>query len=108
MQPLATLRELDVSFPIADYRPNYRENPLSYLGNLLGHEGEGSLLSRLKAEGLAEGLSAGSGIGWRGGALFSVNISLTEQGAADYERVLQVLFAYTDMLRERGPQGLAL
>lgn len=104
VQPLATLRELDVSFPIADYRPDYRENPLSYLGNLLGHEGEGSLLSRLKAEGLAEGLSAGSGIGWRGGALFSVNIALTEKGAADYNRVLQVLFAYTDMLRQEGPR----
>ncbi len=104
VQPLATLRELGVSFPIADYRPNYRENPLSYLGNLLGHEGEGSLLSRLKAEGLAEGLAAGSGIGWRGGALFSLNISLTEKGAADYSRVLQVLFSYTDMLRNEGPR----
>ena len=70
----------------------------------VGHEGEGSLLSRLKAEGLAEGLCAGRGLGWRGGALFSVSISLTEKGCSDYQRVLQLLFAYTDMLRKEGPQ----
>ena len=78
--------------------------PVAYLGNLVGHEGQGSLLSQLKAEGLAESLAAGSGLGWRGGALFSVSISLTEKGAANYDRVLQLLFAYTDMLREEGPR----
>ena len=56
MQPLATQQQLDVSFPVADYRDQYRVNPESYLGNLIGHEGAGSLLSQLKKEGLAEGL----------------------------------------------------
>lgn len=104
VQPLATQQQLDVSFPIPDFREQYRVNPQAYLGNLIGHEGEGSLLSRLKAEGLAEGLSAGSGLAWPGGALFSVSISLTEKGAADPERVLQLLFAYVDLLRTEGPQ----
>jgi secreted Zn-dependent insulinase-like peptidase len=104
VQPLATQQQLDVSFPIPDYRKQYRVNPESYLGNLVGHEGQGSLLSRLKAEGLAEGLSAGDGLSWQGGALFSVVISLTEKGAADPDRVLQLLFAYMDMLRAQGPQ----
>ncbi|TXS90164.1 peptidase M16 [Parahaliea aestuarii] len=104
IKPQATLRQLDVSFPVADYRSDYEVQPLSYLGNLVGHEGEGSVLSQLKAEGLAESLSAGSGLGWRGGALFSVNVNLTERGAAQHQRVLQILFAYLDMLREQGPQ----
>ncbi len=104
VKPQATLRALSINFPIADYRADYQVKPLSYLGNLVGHEGEGSLLSQLKAEGLAEGLSAGSGISWRGGALFSVNISLTEQGVANYQRVLQLLYAYMDMVRQQGPQ----
>jgi len=104
VQPLATLRQLQVSFPIADYRDLYSEKPVSYLGNLVGHEGQGSLLSQLKAEGLAESLSAGAGLGWRGGALFSVSISLTEKGADNYGRVLQLLYAYMDMLRDKGPR----
>ncbi|MFK7976837.1 MAG: insulinase family protein [Halioglobus sp.] len=103
VKPLATRRQLEVFFPIDDYRENYRENPLSFLGNLLGHEGNGSLLSQLKTEGLAEQLGAGPALGWRGGALFSVSIALTEKGVKDYERVLQLLFMYTDMLRREGP-----
>ncbi len=104
VQPQATRRLLDISFPVSDYRAEYHVQPLSYLGNLVGHEGEGSILSQLKAEGLAESLSAGSGLGWRGGALFSVNIVLTEKGVTEYQRVLQLLFAYLDMLRDEGPQ----
>lgn len=104
VQPLATQQQLDVSFPVPDYRNQYRVNPQSYLGNLIGHEGEGSLLSRLKAEGLAQGLAAGDGLAWSGGALFSVQVSLTEKGAANPDRVLQLLFAYAEMLRTEGPQ----
>jgi len=36
--------------------------------------------------------------------LFSISISLTEKGVSDYQRVLQLFFAYTDMLREEGAQ----
>lgn len=104
VKPQATLRQLDLSFPIPDYRQAYDAKPVSYLGNLVGHEGEGSLLSRLKAEGLAEGLSAGTGLSWSGGELFSVSISLTEKGVKDYQRVLQLFFTYADMLRKEGAQ----
>ncbi|MDX1734342.1 MAG: insulinase family protein [Halioglobus sp.] len=104
VRPLATLRELEVSFAAPDYRPRYRANPMAYVGNLVGHEGEGSLLSQLKAEGLAESLAAGSALAWRGGSLFSINIALTEKGAQQRERILQLLFAYLDMLREEGPR----
>lgn len=105
IQPQATLRQLQVSFPIPDYRALYRVKPVAFLGNLVGHEAGGSLLSRLKAEGLAESVAAGAGLGWRGGSLFSVSINLTEKGVAEYQRVLQLLFAYTDMLRGKGPQA---
>jgi secreted Zn-dependent insulinase-like peptidase len=104
IEPVGTQRQLQVGFPVPDYRDRYRANPLGYLGNLVGHEGEGSLLSRLKAEGLAESLGAGAGLAWRGGGLFSVNITLTEQGQQDPDRVLQLLFGYLDLLREKGPQ----
>jgi insulysin len=104
VKPQATLRNVSVAFPIADYRDNYHAKPISYLSNLVGHEGQGSLLSELKAEGLAEGLSAGAGLAWRGGALFSVNISLTAKGVDNYQTVLALLYSYLDMLREEGPK----
>jgi secreted Zn-dependent insulinase-like peptidase len=104
VEPRATRRTMQVSFPVGEYRQNYDVKPTAYVGNLVGHEGKGSLLSALKAEGLAEGLSAGSGLAWRGGSLFSVTVSLTEKGVAEYQRVLQLLFGYIDMLREKGAQ----
>jgi len=103
VRPQGTLRQLEVNFTIPDYRPVYDVKPMAYVSNLVGHEGEGSLLSALKREGLADGLSAGTGLSWRGGSVFSVSVALTERGVAQYERVLARLFAYLDLLRERGP-----
>lgn len=104
VEPTGTQQQLQVNFQIPDYRGVYRAKPMNYISNLVGHEGEGSLLSQLKSEGLAEGLSAGEGLSWRGGALFSVTVSLTDAGVQEYRRVLQLLFAYLKMLRDQGPQ----
>lgn len=104
VQPQATRRSLEVNFPISDYRDDYHSKPVDYVGHLIGHEGQGSLLSALKHEGLVESLAAGMGLSWGGGSLFSVSMSLTEKGEANYDRILQLLFAYTRLLREAGPQ----
>ena len=104
VKPLGTQRQLQVNFQIPEYRSRYRARPMAYVSNLVGHEGAGSLLSALKREGLADALSSGELLHWRGGALFSVNVSLTERGVAEHERVLQQVFAYLDMLRETGPR----
>lgn len=61
IKPEQELRELSISFPLPDLSEHYRTSPLNYIGNLIGHEGEGSLLSLLKALGWAESLSAGGG-----------------------------------------------
>ncbi len=104
IRPQATQRALDLAFPMPEYRLEYRSKPMSYLSNLFGHEGEGSLLSQLKAEGLAEGIAASPGIAWRGGSLFSVRIALSEKGSVQYDRVIQLFFAYADVIRRAGPQ----
>jgi secreted Zn-dependent insulinase-like peptidase len=105
IKPQGTARQLELNFQVPDDRPNYDAKPMAYISNLVGHEGEGSLLSLLKRESLADGLSSGTGLYWRGGALFSISIGLTEKGVANYERVLQQTFAYLEMLREEGPKG---
>lgn len=104
VQPQAVSRQLQVNFTLPEYRLEYTSKPMSYLGNLIGHEGEGSVLALLKREGLADGLGAGGGLDWRGGSMFSVSVSLTDKGVEQYERILQILFAYLNLLREEGPQ----
>lgn len=104
IKPQGTLRQLEVNFQIPDYRGDYTVKPMTYLSNLVGHEGEGSLLSLLKREGLADALSSGTGLSWRGGELMSLTVSLTEKGVAEYERVLQGVFAYLELLRSEDPR----
>jgi secreted Zn-dependent insulinase-like peptidase len=104
IRPEASQRQLELSFPMPNYSDRYRSKPLSYIGNLVGHEGEGSLLSLLKAEGLAEGLGAGSGIAYRGGSAFSISVSLTEAGLAQRDQVVAQVFDYLRMLELDGPQ----
>jgi secreted Zn-dependent insulinase-like peptidase len=104
IQPEASERQLQLSFPVPDYSEHYRRKSLQYVGNLLGHEGAGSLLSVLKAEGLAEGLGAGSGLAYRGGAAFNVSITLTQRGMQEREQVLRKVFEYIRMLQLRGPK----
>lgn len=74
----------------------------------MGHESSGSLLSALKARGLASGLCAGiseggherSSAAW----LFGVGITLTDAGVARWAEAVGLLFAYVDMVRRAGPQ----
>ncbi len=103
VEPEASERQLQLSFPLPDYREHYQRQSVSYIGNLLGHEGEGSLLSVLKQAGWAEALGAGAGLAWRGGSAFSLTITLTEKGLAEHEAVLAKVFEYIEMVRRHGP-----
>ena len=104
IRPQASQRQLQLSFPMPNYTEQYHAKPLSYIGNLIGHEGEGSLLSLLKAEGWADGLGAGMGVSYRGGSAFSISISLTEAGMEQREQVLARLFEYVRLMEAKGPQ----
>lgn len=103
IQPEAEERQLQLSFALdRDYTRNYRRKSLQYLGFLVGHEGAGSLLSLLKAEGWAEALGAGGGLSYRGGSAFYMSITLTADGMAQRERVLEQVFEYFNLLRREG------
>jgi secreted Zn-dependent insulinase-like peptidase len=103
IRPEASERELQLSFPMPqDYTKEYRRKSLEYIGFLVGHEGEGSLLSLLKAQGWAEALAAGGGFSWRGGSAFYISITLTESGMQQREQVLVKVFEYLRLLREGG------
>ena len=60
-QPVKNLHRLEISWiiPSCNEAVDYRRKCDHYIGHLLGHEGPGSILSSLKARGLATELSAG-------------------------------------------------
>ena len=70
------LRILQMLWPLPAQHPHWQQRPTGYLSHLVGHEGKGSLLSRLKARGWAASLSAGASSSYDEFAMFSVTVSL--------------------------------
>ena len=92
-------------FPIASIEPHYRSKPLGYVANLLGHEGEGSLLALLKSLGWAEGLSAGAGYTDAVQGVFEVSVQLSEPGLARIDAIGELLFAYIELIKTAGVEA---
>lgn len=102
IQSLKNRRALSINFPIPDAKSYWRVKPLNYIGNILGHEGSGSLLSLLKKKSWAVNLRAGESLDYQGGGLFGVDIELTEDGLAHVDDIVALVFQYVDLLRDQG------
>ncbi|MBS8239767.1 peptidase M16 [Marinobacter lipolyticus] len=99
---LKDIRSLTLSFPIPSQQANYRTKPGSYVANLLGHEGPGSLFDVLKQEGLVESLSAGTGMDTGTEATLEIAMSLTPEGLERRDEILALVFAYIEQIRDEG------
>lgn len=82
----------------------YASKPQKYLSHLIGHEGRNSILSMLKAEGLALELNAGCYYSYPEFALFRVSIDLTDKGMGLIDTVLEIVYQYIQMLHQKGVQ----
>jgi len=63
-----------------DEDPLYKIQPSRYFSHLIGHEGPGSILAYLKEKGWVIGLRAGADSVCPDVGLFSVSMSLTDEG----------------------------
>ncbi|MES2604840.1 MAG: insulinase family protein, partial [Pseudomonadota bacterium] len=102
IEPIRDARALSYSFPIPDMRKRYREKPVDYLANVLGHEGEGSLLKVLRDRGWANALSAGGGIATDDINIFNINVALTEEGLSHVDDITALLFQFIDLINREG------
>jgi secreted Zn-dependent insulinase-like peptidase len=100
--PEKDTRSLNLLFPLPAVHAHYRAKPAEYLAGLLGHEGPGSVLSILKRRGWADGLSAGLSVDNSDSAALTVNVDLTQGGAAQTDAIIALVFQYLDLVRERG------
>ncbi|KAI9756794.1 MAG: hypothetical protein M4579_003711 [Chaenotheca gracillima] len=103
-KPVMDHRSLEITFPFLDEENLYETQPSRYLSHLIGHEGPGSILAYVKAKGWANELSAGSSPVCPGSALFTILVTLTEEGFKKYEEILKVIFQYISLIRETPPQ----
>ena len=96
------VRSLTLSFPIPSQDANYRTKPASYVANLIGHEGPGSLFDVLKRAGLVESLSAGLGMDTGESATLEISMSLTPEGLRKQDDILPLVFEYIELIRAEG------
>lgn len=104
IEPRRETRLLQFIFPIGPTAELWQSKPYDYIGHLIGHEGAGSLLSVLKARGLAEGVSAGAGGLTNSNSTFSVSIQLTPEGLTQWQTVAEMLFSDIALINESGVQ----
>ena len=105
VEPKKELRQLSFIFPVPSTRKLYATKPLSYVANLLGHEGPGSLLAVLKAKGWAESLSAGPGMMRDAEGTFEIVIGLTPTGLEHIEAIGETVFDAIHRVRDGGVDG---
>ena len=99
---------LEVMFQLECLNEFWKTKPVDYVGHILGHESNGSLLSLLREKGWATSVAAGSFDGgyfsntacW----LFCVSIGLTEVGISHKEEIVGYVFHYLDIIKSWGPQ----
>jgi insulysin len=96
------VRSMEIEFPTIHLNDHLDSKPASIVASVIGHEGKGSLLSKLKEEGLVLGLSAGGGSGHPNINSMSINVSLTKKGVEEYERILEMIFSYIQKIKSHG------
>jgi insulysin len=102
IEPVRDSRSVTWTFPIPQMRSYYKSKPLNYLGHILGHEGEGSLLALLRAKGWANGLNAGGGFTYLDASTFTVSASLTASGVEHLDEISGLLFQFIELTRQQG------
>ena len=102
VEPVKNLRKLILTFPLPSMEAYYEMKPLSYLANLLGYEGEGSLMLQLKNKGWITSLTAGGGASGSNYRDFTVSCALTPSGIKHTDQIIQAIFQYIELIKAKG------
>ncbi|XP_054841211.1 nardilysin-like [Eublepharis macularius] len=106
--PVREIHSLSITWPLPPQEKHYRVKPLHYISWLIGHEGKGSILSILRKRFLAVALYGGNGeSGFEQNttySIFSISVTLTEEGFENFYEVIHLIFQYLKMLQKQGPE----
>ncbi|KFP37466.1 Nardilysin, partial [Chlamydotis macqueenii] len=105
--PIRKVHSLSITWALPPQEQYYRVKPLHYISWLVGHEGKGSVLSFLRKKFWALALYGGNGeTGFEQNStysVFSISVTLTDEGYKHFYEVAHVVFQYVKMLQKRGP-----
>ena len=101
-RPTTESRRLTLLFPVPDTDAFAGSATLRLIGHLIGHEGETSLVTYLKAAGYANGLVAGESIAIGKSRSFSISVSLTPKGFANRDYIVEEIFKTIRLIEKHG------
>uniref|UniRef100_A0A2I3TFX3 Nardilysin convertase n=2 Tax=Pan TaxID=9596 RepID=A0A2I3TFX3_PANTR len=106
--PIRKIHALTITWALPPQQQHYRVKPLHYISWLVGHEGKGSILSFLRKKCWALALFGGNGeTGFEQNStysVFSISITLTDEGYEHFYEVAYAVFQYLKMLQKLGPE----
>ncbi|XP_013911896.1 PREDICTED: nardilysin [Thamnophis sirtalis] len=106
--PIRKTHSLNITWALPPQEQYYRVKPLHYISWLVGHEGKGSILSYLRKKFWALALYGGNGeTGFEQNStysVFSICVTLTDEGYKHFYEVAHVVFQYLKMLQQAGPE----
>lgn len=104
IEPVKDIRRMTLSYFVPGVRLQYLQKPSRQLGFILGHQGEGSLLSYLKNKGWATSLYAGIRSETKEYDYAQIRIELTKKGLEEYQKIIGVTYSYIELMKKSGFQ----
>uniref|UniRef100_A0A8D0H138 Nardilysin convertase n=1 Tax=Sphenodon punctatus TaxID=8508 RepID=A0A8D0H138_SPHPU len=105
--PIRKIHSMNITWALPPQEHYYRVKPIHYISWLVGHEGKGSVLSLLRKKCWALALYGGNGeTGFEQNStysVFSISVTLTDDGFKHFYEVAHVVFQYLKMLQKIGP-----
>ncbi|MGV7962766.1 pitrilysin [Photorhabdus tasmaniensis] len=103
--PAQPQKALQLEFSIDNNSTDFRSKTDEYLGYVIGNRSLNTLSDWLQTQGLAESISAGAApmIDRNKGAFF-IYVTLTDKGLEQRDQVVAAIFAYINLLKQKGIQ----
>ena len=102
--PVNEIRRISIAWPIwikssAERIKLQNSKPEGIIAHLIGHEGKGSLKSLLTEKSWANGIQSNIANDVSDLQMLEVDVELTEEGFKNRYKVIEMIFAYIDMLK---------
>lgn len=94
-------KSVRLEFALPPARQYFKTKPVSYLRNMVTHQGEGTLYDTLKQKGYLKDMFV---VTWGPDdiANFNVNFNLTDKGYENADEVIATFFSYVELIKAEG------